>query len=289
MYDRPRSDHRSASVIRLAVHRFAYLGLVLAAIGLMVLGKADTVLMERIRVTLADSVAPILDTMARPADAIADVVRGAERWINLHEENARLRAEHDRLFQWQAVALRLEEENRMLRQLLNFTPGPQARSVSARVIADSGGAFARSMLLYGGAADGIGKGDAVLTGEGLVGRIVSVARRSARTLLITDLNSRVPVVISPNRTRAILAGNNTKRPHLVHVTAEAPVARGDRVVTSGDAAAFPPGLPIGVVAAVSEDGIEVQPYAELSRLEVVRVVDFGLDGILSDGPATKRP
>lgn len=289
MQDRPKADYRSANAIRAAFQRFAYLGLIMAAVGLLMLGKADTVMMETVRVNLADSVAPILDTLARPADAVADAVRGAERWINLHEENARLRADHERMLQWQAVALRLEEENRVLKELLAFTPGPEARSVSARVIADSGGTFAHSLLLYGGTASGIGKGDAVLAGEGLVGRVVSVAGRSARALLITDLNSRIPVIVSSERSRAILAGTNAEWPRLIHVTPETTVSPGDRVVTSGDAAVFPPGLPVGVVAAVSEDGIEVQPYVDLSRLEVVRVVDFGLDGILGKGSVAEAP
>lgn len=280
MHDRTRADHRSVNAIRVAVQRFAYVGLIMAAIGLMMLGKADTIMMERVRMTLSDSVAPILDTLARPADTLAGGMSSIDSWINLHEENARLRAENERLLRWEAVALRLEQENQVLRNLLNYAPSPEARSVSARVIADFGGSFAHSMLLYAGSRNGISKGAAVLSGEALVGRVIGVAARSARVLLVTDLNSRIPVMVAPEQTRAILAGDNSERPHLLHVMPETAIAPGDRVVTSGDGGVFPPGLPVGVVSGITETSIDVRPYVDLSRLDVVRVVDFGLAAIV---------
>ncbi len=248
----------------------------LVAAGLMMLGKADTLVMERFRGALTDAFVPILDVLSRPADAVSRAIDTVREWVLLREDNERLRHERDRLLRWQAVALRLEAENAELRRLLQFVPEPEARYVTGRVVADASGTFAHSLVLNAGAADGIVKGDAVVTGEGLVGRVVGVAHRSARVLLITDLNSRIPVAVSTARTRAILAGTNTRRPELVHVESEATILPGDRVVTSGDAGALPPGLPVGVVAAVADGHITVAPYMDRHRLEYVRVVDYGL-------------
>jgi rod shape-determining protein MreC len=278
--ERPRADYRSVTTLRAAVQRFAFVGLAVTAIGLLVLGRADPLMMERTRAAIADSVAPLLAVLARPAAAVTDGIEGIRRWLHLHEENAHLRREGDRLRQWQAVALRLEAENETLRQLLAFVPEPEARFVSARVIADSGGTFANSVLVFAGAASGIGIGDAAMTGDGLAGRVVSVAAHSARILLITDLNSRIPVQIMPSRTRAILAGDNSELPRLLHLTSDRPIEPGERIVTSGDAGAFPAGLPVGVVALVEDGLIRVKPYVERSRLDAVRIVDFGLDGIV---------
>ena len=280
MTERLRADHRSATALRATVQRFAFVGFTMISIGLLVLGKADPLLMERTRVAIADSVAPLLAMLTRPAAAFTDGIEGIQRWLHLHEENARLRQENDRLRQWQAVALRLEAENETLRELLAFIPDPEARFVSARVIADSGGTFANSLLVFGGAAYGIGTGDAAMTGEGLAGRVVSVAAHSARILLITDLNSRIPVLIMPSRTRAILAGDNSELPRLLHMTPDRLIEPGQRVVTSGVAGAFPAGLPVGVVASVGNGVIRVKPYVERSRLDSVRIVDFGLGGIV---------
>jgi rod shape-determining protein MreC len=268
--------------IRVLAHRFAYVGLVLTAGALMMLGKADAVLMERLRVQVNEAVAPILEILSQPIDAVARVAEQVQSWIALHDENERLYRDRERLLQWQTVARHLEAENATLRQLLKFVPEPDARFVTARVIADSGGAFAHSLLLSAGASSGVGKGQAVVTGEGLVGRIAGVGDGAARVLLITDLNSRIPVLVGSDRTRAILAGDNSNRPKLLYLKPDAVIAEGDQVVTSGHAGAFPPGLAIGAVASVSDGEIRVTPFVERSRLEYVRVVDYGLTGILKE-------
>jgi rod shape-determining protein MreC len=208
--------------------------------------------------------------------------------VALKSENDRLREDRARLLQWQAVARRLESENQALKGLLNFKPGPEASFLTARVIADAGGAFAHSIVLNIGERDGVENGQAVVTGEGLVGRVAIVGGRSVRVLLITDLNSRIPVLVESTRTRAILAGNNTDQPRLIHLPPNARVPQGDRIVTSGHAGVFPPGIPIGVIAGVGDGGITVQPFAKRDALEYVRIVDYKLDGILRRPNKTHR-
>lgn len=280
MNERPRTDPRSAVAVRGVVQRFASLGLIVTAVCLMLLGKVDTVLMERFRSTVGDTVAPLLEALSTPTEAVSGTIEGVHDLVTLRDENARLRAERERMLRWQAVALRLEAENTALRKLLNLVPEPDARYVTARVIADAGGSFAQSLLVNGGRADGVGLGHAVLSSEGVVGRIVGVAEHSARVLLITDLNSRIPAVVMPSGARGVLAGDNTDRARLLHSGTDAPIAPGDRVVTSGDAGAFPPGLPLGVVATNDDGRISVAPHAGRNRISYVEVIDFGLAGIL---------
>ncbi|MCU0839417.1 MAG: rod shape-determining protein MreC [Rhodospirillales bacterium] len=252
-------------------------GMLLIAAGAAVLAnKADTALIERVRVQVIGAVAPILELMASPAAGVSGAVDSVRDWLRLADDNARLRSEVARLAEWRAVAERLEAENADLRALLNYVPEPEARFVAARVIADSGGAFAQSLLLNAGSQHGIAKGHVVMTGEGLVGRVIGVAPRASRALLITDLNSRVPVTVGVHGVRAILAGDNTDLPKLVHVEPGATIVRGDRVVTSALTGAFPPGLPVGMVAETERLDASVRPLFDRSRLDFVRVVDLGL-------------
>jgi len=275
-----RPVHRIAVPIKGLIQRFAFVGLVVAAFGLMLLGKADVLLVERIRIQVTDALAPILDVLSRPVATVSDVVDQVRELASLREQNTGLREDKVRLLQWQMVARRLEAENKALRALLNFVPGPEASYVTARVIGDTGGAFAQTLVLNAGIRAGVRKGQAVVTGDGLVGRVAGVGTRSTRIILITDLNSHIPVLVERTRTRAIVAGDNSEVLRLIRLPPGAEVAPGDRIVTSGHGGAFPPGLPVGVVASVSDAGIEVQPFVERSRLEYVRVVDFGLRGIL---------
>ena len=287
--DNPRVVSRTAQPVRGLAHRFAYLGLVAAAFALMMLGKVDAVLMERARTVVTDTVSPILDAISRPVEEASHFIHKVEALWDMYEDNQALRDDNARLVQWQAVARHLEAENTSLRELLKFQPDPSASYISGRVIADTGGAFAHSVLLNAGARQNVAKGQAVVTGTGLVGRIAGVGKRSSRILLITDLNSRVPVIIEPGRHRAILAGDNTERPKLTHVSPGATLNPGDLVVSSGQGGAFPVGIAVGVVSAVDDKGASVAPFVERNRLEIVRVIDFGLDGILRSAPIEERP
>ncbi len=266
----------------------AYAGMVVLAGGVMLLGKADTLLVERLRLQVNDAVVPILGVLSKPVDGLTNILERGQDLLRLSEENERLRAERNRLLRWQAAAQRLEAENEALRQLLNFIPGPDATFRAARVVADPTGAFAQSLLVNAGVRDGIDKGHIVIAGDGLVGRVVGVSQRAARVLLITDLNSRVPVFVGQARVRAVLAGDNSERPKLIHVLQQGKIEPGDPVVTSGVAGGFPSGLPVGVVADVGDGGITIQPYVDRARLEYVRIADYGMSSPLNDVPTASR-
>ncbi|MEK9671703.1 MAG: rod shape-determining protein MreC [Rhodospirillaceae bacterium] len=280
MKERKHSFMRVAQPIRNFAQRFAYIGLVAAAFGLMMLAKVDTVLIERARVHVTDAVAPILDVISRPLDAANQGVDEIKAMKALYEDNSRLREEKSRLLEWKTVAQKLEAENRVLREQLNVVPERGVTFITGRVIADTGGAFSQSVIVNAGKRNGVKRGQAAVTSEGLVGRVVDVGSRSARILLVTDINARVPVLIDPSRTRAIMTGTNAAQPKLSWLPPGAVVAIGDRVVTSGHAGVLPPGLPVGQVVGAGEGGMIVQPFVDLTRLEYVRILDAGLSGIL---------
>ncbi len=254
--------------------------LVLLSMMFIVLGKADVLLFDRLRIAVADAAAPLLQAVAQPMATFASGVRNAEGVFDLYRENQRLREENGRLLQWQDVARRLEDENAGLRGLLKYVPEGSPRFISAQVIADSGGAFVRSVLVSAGVRDGVARGQAAVTGDGLVGRVAEVGNRAARVLLLTDLNSHIPVMLDASHERAVMAGDNSDQPRLLYLPINVQPKVGERIVTDGSGGVFPPGVPVGVVAAIENGIVRVEPYAELSRLEYVRIVDFGLKGVL---------
>jgi rod shape-determining protein MreC len=271
---------RLVAPLKAANQRFALPVLIVASVVMLALGKADTAVFQRLRTQFGDAAAPILSVLNRPLGAIDTAVDRVHDVVALYQENARLREDNARLLQWQQVAQTLNAENIRLRSLVRLVPDPTASFVSARVIANSGGAFVRSVLVDAGRADGVARGQAAITGEGLAGRVTEVGDRTARVLLLTDLNSRVPVTIESSRERAVLAGDNSERPQLLYVAPRAVVKIGDRVVTSGSGGVFPPGLPVGMVASVDSGVYRVEPFVELSRLDFLSIVDYGLPGVL---------
>jgi len=255
--------------------------LIAVAFGLLLLGKADTVFADRARMALADTLAPIYAAISEPIIGLRDAVAGATGLWDIRADNARLRDENERLRRWQSVALALDAENQRLKANLRWIPDPAPSYVTARVVADAGGVYAKAVLLSVGPNHGIKKGQIALDERGLVGRVTEVGARTARVLLITDMNSRIPVTMENSRAHAILIGTNGPRPRLIYWPEGSMPQEGERIVTSTEASAFPANLPIGTVHFSASNVPEVIPAALLERLEVVRIFDYGLGGVVA--------
>ncbi len=266
---------KAETPVRATLRRALFALLVAASMGALIIGKAEVYVFDGLKGAVGDLLAPVLDAVTAPVRAARAVGGNLGRIAALTEENGRLRAENARLRQWRALARRLDGQNRELQRLLSLEPGGEVRMVTARVIADTGGPYARSLLIDAGRRQGVRPDGAVISGEGLVGRVIWAGMRSARILLITDRRSQVPVLAGPNRVHAILVGDNDARPYLRFLPRNAAIAPGDVIVTSGHGGLFPPGLPVGDAGATRrpDGGLAVLPHVDWTRLQFVRVVE----------------
>ena len=274
--------------LRQALARLTLPMMIVAAFALMLLGKADALLAERARMALADALAPLYGAVAAPLASVRRAMDSVRDFAVVYEDNVRLREENARLRRWQAAALALDAENIALKAHLRWMPEQAPSYVTARVVADAGGVYARAVLLSLGPNHSVAKGQIAVDDRGLVGRVTELGARSARVLLMTDMNSRIPVTLEGSRARAILTGTNGLRPRLMYWPEGVQPAEGERVLTSAEANAFPPGLPVGVVRYNASNVPEVQPFARLDRLEVVRLFDYGLKVVASPEAAVAR-
>ena len=271
-----RSLSRLALPLKALADRFAFGALVVLSIALLVLGRANVHLLEGIGTSIGDALVPALGALMQPIDGSRRLVEGVGELIALRAENARLEEQNLRLLDWQSAARQLSLENAALRQLLNMRPDPdRPTAVSGRVVADAGGPFVHTLLVDVGAEDGVARGMAAINERGLLGRVIEIGRHSARVLLLTDFNSRIPVMVEPSRDQAILAGSNTRRPSLVFLPLNPRLSVGNRVVTSGRGGVLPPGLEIGTVTAIGESGVTVEPLVDFARLEYLRLLEYG--------------
>jgi rod shape-determining protein MreC len=235
------------------------------------------------RSSVADAVTPALLVLGAPFHQISVMIGNVSGVSELRAENAQLRAENTRLREWYQTALMLESENQSLRSLLNVKPDPSHKFITARIVGDSGNAFVKSAIVAAGEDDDVEKGQAVLSGDGLVGRIIEAGQSSARVLLLTDVNSRVPVTLDGTRQKAILAGNNTDLLELKYLPQDIDVKQGTRIMTSGNGGMFVPGLPIGTVEIGKNGRFFVKLYTDISRITHVRIVDFPQNPNLIEG------
>jgi rod shape-determining protein MreC len=269
---------RPSAQVRATIQRTTPPLLILLAAAIILVGKADQTMFDSLRIKLTDDAAPALDVLSRPLAAAGGVVDRVRGVVTMYQDNLRLEAENERLLQWQQVALKLSGDNRELRGLLKVVPDHAVSYVTARVIANSGGGYVRTVMVNAGNEQGLARGQAAITGAGLVGRLTEVGSRAARVLLLTDLNSRIPVVVEGSRVNAMLAGDNSERPRLIYVTEPETLKIGDRIITSGEGGVFPPGVPVGLVASLDHGLARVEPFVELSQLGHVLIADYGLSG-----------
>ena len=288
MKEEPGIVVRVATPLRSITQRLALLLLLGAAIGLLILGRTDPRIFEKTRMALIDSTTPVLDVLSRPVATVSELVQEVRELASLRETNTVLKLENARLLQWEHAARTLLVENDRLRTLLNFAGDDTARSVTGRIIGNSNGPFIRSLLINAGMRDGVRRGHVAVSGAGLLGRVASTGEKSAQVLLISDLNSRIPVFVEHSRARAVLAGDNSRRPRLTFFSANADVKVGSRIVTSGHGGMFPTGLPVGVVAEIGDAGIRIETFATPDRLEFVRLVDYGLNGVIGEAETVGR-
>jgi rod shape-determining protein MreC len=256
------------------VRRFSRGLLIAAAIALFAMSKTGNPVAAHVRITILDTVAPVIAVAASPFDAVADAGDWFTSVVAMRAENIALKNQNVQLLQWQSMAKRMEAENTSLKRLLNVAPSKKTNYVTAHLVSDLGGPYGKSALINGGKDQGIKTDQAVINEDGLIGRVVETANTSARVLLLADINSRVPVMAERSRQKTILAGNSTGLPTLSYLQGSNDIQIGDRIVTSGDGGIFPAGIPVGVVASVSGSTVAVQPYADISRVEYVSAIDY---------------
>ena len=253
--------------------RRIFVGLtVLCLFALFFLWRIDSPRVERFRAAIVDQVVPRMDWALVPVTKFARMAEDFQSYTRIYEQNQELRRELQQMKAWKEAALQLEQKNARLLDLNKVRLDPKLTYVTGVVLADSGSPFRQSVLVNIGERDGVIDGWAAMDGIGLVGRISGVGQSTARVILLTDSNSRLPVTIQPSGQAAILAGDNSPTPRVDFLEAPELVRPGDRVVSSGDGGVFPPGLLIGQVAGGRDGRLRVRLAADYERLEFLRIL-----------------
>jgi rod shape-determining protein MreC len=197
--------------------------------------------------------------------------RLGEENIELRQQVARLKEENSRL---KEAALASER----LRRLLEFKETVRISMVGAEVIGRDPSSWFKSVTINKGEKDGVRKGMAVTSPEGVVGQVLRTGPHYSVVLLITDYNSALDGLIQRTRGRTIVEGRGENRCQLKYLLRTEDVVVGDIVITSGLTGNFPKGLVIGEIRRVEKEGqgvfqeAELVPCADLSKLEEVLVI-----------------
>ena len=237
--------------------RFTILLLVLTAVTLLTLDGRGFGPIDSARNAILSALSPVGDAAAAVFEPIGNAWDSAFQQGDLQAENDRLREENDRLQGEVSAGLVSQEQLQQLLENADITFAADAQRAHARVVAGSVGNFGTTLDLDKGASSGIAKGMAVVTGKGLIGKVVQVSDDRCTVELITSGNYNVG--FNAVGTPAVGVAQGTGSPTVlrgvnIDVSLSSKVEVGSIVVTGGTRrSSFPPDLPIGTVAAVQTD------------------------------------
>jgi len=229
---------------------------------------------DKTRATVDRVVTPVGGVLSAPFGWMRGGADAIGAYFMAGSQNSRLRQELIAAGKWRDEAIALREENGRMRTLLGVKTDPPIPMVFARTVTDSRGPFANTRLANAGSDRGVKQGNPVLGEHGLVGRIVGVGPTASRILLLTDVESRTPVLTPRTNARAILIGDGGPNPKLAYVRTHDPLQEGDRVLTSGDGGVFPRGLPVGVVVKGFDGSWRVALDSDAGPIDYVQIMLF---------------
>jgi rod shape-determining protein MreC len=217
---------------------------------------------------------PVGSALSAPVRWTGDGVDYVRGYFFAVSENRELKAKLAQAHATQDQLEAMQVENARLRAVLGIATNPPLPHIAAETISDSHGPFANTRLANAGADQGVTEGNPVISEHGLVGRIVGVSKRVSRVLLLTDAESRTPVLLVRTNGRAILSGDGGESPKLDYLRSALGIKEGDRVLTSGDGGVFPRGLPVGTVVHGLDGGWHVALDSDAAPIDFVQILLF---------------
>lgn len=261
-----------------SIERVTIVVLVIVGFGLLMVGRTEPEVFDGLKERAMVTLAPVLKATSGPISNVRNWRRSVDDMMSVYEDNKRLRAENEQLRVEAERAHHLQSLTERYQALLNVKVDPNIDYLTARIIGDSGGPFGRSLIINAGAKDEVKTGQGIVDANGLLGHVVSTGPHAARILLLTDVESHIPVVVETGRLRALLTGDGKDQAMLEHLPPGAVVKSGSRIVTSGVAGLLPPGILVGVVGEVEEgaSAVPVRLVSNFDRLDVVRVLRYDM-------------
>ena len=268
---------RSAFLKKGNKQRFSLIGLIFFSIGLLILSKINLPVTNYLKITLNEIVYRTSFIISVPEKKIQEVSNIIKDHFNVYDDYLLVK-EKLKTIQTKKYEIKfLQEENKRLKKTINEYIY-NSDELIAKVLIDKNSPFLKSIIVNKGSKDNIKLGMAVLDGTYLVGKIVEVNYSTSRALLVSDLNSKIPVGIEPGNIQSILSGTGRLNGKIEYLESEILIQDKSIVYTSGSGGLFKPGIPIGIYHKETEENYEIVSFfSKLSQLTFVKLVSFEED------------
>ena len=260
---------RSAFLKKSNKQQFSLLALILFSIFLIFLSNLNFVGIKYLKTGVNEITYRLSAIISYPEKKLNKTVLFLSEYFNVYKENQNLKDEIDKLNNKKFNYIFLENENKKLKEIIGENIN-NSKGIISKVLIDKDGQYLKSIILNKGSKDGIVKGMVVLERNYLVGQIIEVNFTTSRAILISDLNSNIPVVLEPGSFQSILSGTGKYYGKIKYSKNKLILDDETIVYTSGSGGNFIAGLPVGKI----NHGIEsfaVEFFSDLSQLSYVKI------------------
>ena len=265
---------RSAFLKKGNKQRFSLIGLIFFSIGLLILSRINLPVTNYLKITLNEIVYRSSFIISIPEKKISDFSNKIKDHYNVYNDYLLVKEKVKILQSKKYNSQFLEEENKRLKKTINEYIY-NSKELVAKVLIDKNSPFLKSIIVNKGSKDNVKLGMAVLDQSYLVGKIVEVNYSTSRVLLVSDLNSKIPVGIEPGNIQSILSGTGRTNGKIEYLETDILIEDKSIVYTSGSGGLFKPGIPIGTYHKETEESYEiVNFFSKLSQLTFVKLVSF---------------
>ena len=260
---------RSAFLKKGNKQRFSLVALIIFSVVLIVLSRINFPAINYLKIGLNEVVYRVSFIVSLPEQQLNRSLIAINNHLNLYNDHDQLKEKFKSLRGKELDNEYLKFENKRLRKLIDEYI-INTEELVAKVLLDKESPFLRSIILNKGSKDKIRIGMAVLDGPYLVGKVVEVNYATSRVLLISDLNSKIPVILEPGDIQSIMSGSGKNKGQIQYFKTENTLNEKKIVFTSGSGGIFKSGIPIGEI----NSGEEIKFFSDLSQLTFVKVVSF---------------
>jgi len=267
---------RSAFLKKGNKQRFSLIGLIFFSIGLLILSKVNLPVTNYLKITLNEIVYRSSFIVSVPEKKIQNFSNKIKDHYSVYNDYLLVKEKLNLLQSKKYETQFLEEENKRLKKTIDEYIY-NSKEMIAKVLIDKNSPFLKSIIVNKGSKDNIKLGMAVLDESYLVGKIVEVNYSTSRALLVSDLNSKIPVAIEPGHIQSILSGTGKQHGKIEYLESEALIQNESVIYTSGSGGLFKSGIPVGIYNKKNTEEQTVTFFSKLSQLTFVKLASFEED------------
>ena len=270
---------RSAFLKKGTQQRFSLIGLIFFSIIIIVLGNFNFKAVNYLKISIKEIVYRSSFIISVPENYLKKTISVTKEHFELYDNYEKLKLELDTLTQKKVLDEYNILENKRLQKIVdNFYI--ESNEIFAKILIDKQSPFLKSVVVNKGSKDNVKMGMTVLDGEYLIGKIVEVNYLSARVLLLSDLNSKIPVSIEPGGSQSILSGTGDSHGIIQYQKKEHVIEDNNTVYTSGAGGLFKSGIPVGKIETIDSSLIgnkRVNFFSDFTQPRFVKIVSYKVE------------